>query len=120
MLVKHTEVTQPWKGFRDKQLWNLEVNDLFAHNLDGLQRVYKHWGTRAGGKMSYTDALRFASCGTHAAPAASDLGGKSAAGKDRLKGPSSMGATHFSKFQRSGQGHLKVDELGALDNEEER
>ena len=40
-----------WQGFRDKELWTLEVNDCLQVNLDGLQKVYDKFKTKKYMKM---------------------------------------------------------------------
>ena len=62
VLTKHVEITSPWQGFRDKLLYNLDINDLYLQNLDGLKRVFKHW-TKKGKKMDMKDAFSLMTAG---------------------------------------------------------
>jgi len=35
----------PWQGFRDDQLWTLEVDDLYKFNATGLDKLFKTFFT---------------------------------------------------------------------------
>lgn len=48
-----------WQGFRDKELWTLEINDCLNANLDGLRKVYQCYVVKPRKFMNYSDALRF-------------------------------------------------------------
>ena len=39
----------PWQAFRDRELWNLEIDDLFKANAEGIIAIYKKY--RQGGKQ---------------------------------------------------------------------
>lgn len=39
--IEHME----WQGFREKDLWTLEVDDLFKANLQSLEKLYKKFAT---------------------------------------------------------------------------
>ena len=37
------EVTSLWSGFRENQLWTLEINSLYTNNMPQLQVLFKHY-----------------------------------------------------------------------------
>lgn len=40
-ILPNTCEAMPWQEFRDKELYNLEVDDLFKANLTGINNLYK-------------------------------------------------------------------------------
>lgn len=46
-----------WQGFRDNQLYTIEVNDLLHCNLAGLRKVYGLYRTATQKHMTMEDAL---------------------------------------------------------------
>ena len=36
---------EPWQEWRDKELWTIDVNDLFESNLENLKRIYDKYRT---------------------------------------------------------------------------
>jgi len=36
---------EPWQGFRDKQLWTIDVNDMLEANLQNLQKIFSNYFT---------------------------------------------------------------------------
>jgi len=48
-----------WQEFRDKKLWTLEVNAVFAANLDLLRRIYDSYLQPRQKAMSMQNALKF-------------------------------------------------------------
>ena len=46
-----------WQGFRDDELWTLDVNDLMQANLEKLRKVYGHFTTPNIRRMSYNNIV---------------------------------------------------------------
>lgn len=44
-----------WQTFRDRELWTLDVNDVFAVNLHSLQRLWQHYHKFDKGWMDLQD-----------------------------------------------------------------
>jgi len=46
-----------WQGWRSKELWTMEINDILYANLDSLKRVYGHYFTPKTRWLTYQDAI---------------------------------------------------------------
>ena len=40
-IIPNTCEIMPWQAFRDNELWNLEIDDLFKANAEGIIAIYK-------------------------------------------------------------------------------
>ncbi len=47
----------PWQGFRDKELWTIDVNDILEANLDSLKKIFNSNLTSIKKHMEEDDAL---------------------------------------------------------------
>ena len=48
---------EPWMEFRREKLWTLEVNDVLSVNMDGLEKLQKHYLTGKKKSMTRKDAI---------------------------------------------------------------
>ena len=48
----------PWQGFRNKELWTIEVNDLLEANLESLKKVFGTYKTSIKKHMEESDCLQ--------------------------------------------------------------
>ena len=47
----------PWQEFRDRELWCVEVNDVFEANMEGLKKLYAFFFDPRKKFMSMQDAI---------------------------------------------------------------
>lgn len=52
----HGDYTE-WQAFREKELWTLEINDIFEANLELLKKLYKMYLAPMKPRMSQRDCL---------------------------------------------------------------
>ena len=60
-IIPNTVEVMEWQGFRDNQLWCLDVDDLFKANQAGVAGLWRTYGTNGKGKnrlFSKDDGLR--------------------------------------------------------------
>ena len=48
---------EPWQEWRDKELWTMDVNDIFESNLDNLKRIYDRYRTPTKQLMDHLDCV---------------------------------------------------------------
>jgi len=60
----HFKPWQQWQGFREKELWTLDVNDCLHANQENLRKVYNLFCGRPRPFMNRGEALRFMQWGT--------------------------------------------------------
>jgi len=46
-----------WQGFREKELWTLDVNDLLQANLEKLKKVYGYFTSATVRRMSLDSVI---------------------------------------------------------------
>jgi hypothetical protein len=47
----------PWQGFRDEQLWCIDVNDILEANLENLKKIYQIHFTSVKKFLTFDDVL---------------------------------------------------------------
>ena len=50
-------IPDPWQEFRDKELWSIDVNDIFEANLENLKRIYAHYKTPTKQQLELEDCI---------------------------------------------------------------
>ena len=48
---------EPWQEFRDKELWSIDVNDMFEANLENLKKIYNHYKTPTKPMIELEDCI---------------------------------------------------------------
>lgn len=51
---------EPWQGFRDEQLWTIDVNDILEANEKELKKIYQSFQTSVKKYMTIDDILQMA------------------------------------------------------------
>lgn len=49
--------TVPWQGFRDKELWVIDVHDILDANLENLNKIYKTYFTSVKKYVVFEDII---------------------------------------------------------------
>ena len=48
---------EPWQGFRDNELWTIDVNDILEANLENLKKIYANYFSSVKKFITYDDVL---------------------------------------------------------------
>lgn len=48
----------PWQGFRDEQLWTIDVNDILEANLENLRKIYNLTFTSVKKYITFQDIIQ--------------------------------------------------------------
>ena len=48
---------EPWQEWRDKELWTIDVNDIFEANLENLKKIYAHYKTPTKSMLEVDDCI---------------------------------------------------------------
>jgi hypothetical protein len=56
-LKRYVRYLNPTTSFRQNELYNIEVNDLFHANLDGLKKVYNSLCIKPRKNMNFNDSM---------------------------------------------------------------
>lgn len=59
--VKVNFMPLDWQGFRDAELWTIEVNDVLEANIEGIQKMHKYYFTGTQRYMSGHDGINLLS-----------------------------------------------------------
>lgn len=49
--------SEPWQGFRDKELWTMDVNDVLEANSENLRKIYQTYFSSVKKYLTYDDIL---------------------------------------------------------------
>mmetsp|Transcript_3421 Transcript_3421/g.4525 ORF Transcript_3421/g.4525 Transcript_3421/m.4525 type:complete len:361 (-) Transcript_3421:254-1336(-) len=66
-------VPEPWQEFRNKQLWTMDVNDIFEANLTNLKQIYGNYKTPTKGYMELVDIIQMCTADTAIAMSEKDI-----------------------------------------------
>ena len=55
--VKKYDVPEEWQGFRDAELWTIQINDMLEPNIPALRRIYESYFEPRKRFMSLDDAI---------------------------------------------------------------
>jgi len=55
--IKKYDVPEDWQGFRDAELWTIQINDIMEPNIPGLRHIYESYFEPRKRFMSRDDAL---------------------------------------------------------------